>query len=190
MNTHALLQGLLMYGIVPLWLTAGVADYVCHRVTRIEMNSGVKESVLHLLQFGSVGLAMLAALFLEVNAAVILLMLVMLGLHQAIAGWDVRYANGTRRVSPMEQHIHGILEMNPAFGTAIVAILHWDQFVALLGRGDAFFDLAWKHNPLPAWYLTLVLVAVLVFGVLPYGEEFLRTLRAGATRAQQPGAVS
>jgi len=190
MSTHALLQGLLMYGVVPIWLVAGLADYGCHRRSRIEWSSGLKESLLHLLQFGLVGVPLLAALLLEVNAAVLLVMLVMLLLHQAIAVWDVRYANRTRPVSPLEQHIHGVLEMNPTFGTAIVAILHWDQFIALFGGGNAVFNLAWKYNSLPAWYLTLVLVGVLVFGVLPYGEEFLRTWRAASTKALQPGAVS
>jgi hypothetical protein len=190
MSTHDLLLGLLMYGVVPVWLVAGLADYACHRLSRIEWSSGVKESFLHLLQFGLVGVPLLAALLLEVNAAAILVMLVMLLLHQAAAVWDVRYGNGTRRVSPVEQHIHGVLEMNPAFGIAIVAILHWDQFIALFGGGNAAFTLAWKHDSLPAWYLTLVLVGVLLFGVLPYGEEFLRTWRAASTKALQPGAVS
>jgi hypothetical protein len=117
--TDILLQHFLMYLVVPVWLLAGLADYFCHRASHIEHTSGVAESLLHLLQFGEVGVPLLAALFLEINAAVLLVMLVGLVLHQATAMWDVRYANATRRVTPIEQHVHGVLEMVPAMATAV-----------------------------------------------------------------------
>src|SRR5438045_5097737 len=106
-----LLRGALMYIVLPVWLVAGLSDYLCHRASRIECTSGPKESLLHVAQFAEVGLPLLAALFLEINAGVILLMVLCLFLHQATAIWDVRYASGTRTVSPVEQHIHGVLEM-------------------------------------------------------------------------------
>jgi hypothetical protein len=191
MSTAILLQHFLMYVVVPAWLLAGVADYFCHRVARIEATSGAFESLLHLLQFAQVGIPMLAALFLEINAAVLLIMLVGLVLHQATAVWDVRYANDTRRVAPVEQHVHGVLEMMPAIATAIVAILNWPEFLSLFGIGEASFALELKQPPLPSWYLWSVMLAVLVFGVLPYGEELLRTLRAGdLTRARRTAAGS
>lgn len=191
MSTEVLLQHFLMYVVVPLWLLAGLADYLCHRSARIEDTSGPFESLLHLLQFAQVGIPMLAALFLEIDAAVLLLMLVGLALHQATAVWDVRYANDTRRVPPTEQHIHGVLEMTPALATAAVAILHWPQFLSLFGFGEAHFALELKRPPLPAWYLWSVMLGALTFGVLPYGEELLRTLRARRlTGARKVGAGS
>jgi hypothetical protein len=191
MSTTILLQHFLMYVVMPTWLLAGLADYFCHRSARIEQTSGVFESLLHLLQFTQVGIPMLAVLFLEINAAVLLIMLVGLLLHQATAIWDVRYANGTRRVAPVEQHVHGVLEMTPAIATAIVAILHWPQFLSLFGIGEARFVLELKQPPLPAWYLWSIMLSVLSFGVLPYGEELLRTLRArGLTRARRMAAGS
>jgi hypothetical protein len=168
-----------MYVVVPLWLMAGLADWLCHRASRLEVTSGLKESLLHLLQFGEVGLPLLAVLFLQVNAAVLFLMILALVLHQATAIWDVRYANATRTVSPVEQHIHGALEATPAVATAIVVILHWREFRALLRFEPASFVLELKHVPLPAWYLALVLTAVVFAGLLPYGEELLRTIRTG-----------
>lgn len=183
MSTPILLQHFLTYVVVPVWLLAGLADYMCHRSARIEETSGVFESLLHLLQFGQVGIPLLAALFLEINAAILLIMLVGLVLHQATAVWDVRYANDTRRVAPIEQHVHGVLEMTPALATALVAILQWPQFLSLFGNGEAHFTLELKRPPLPAWYLWSVMLAVLAFGVLPYGEEVLRTLRARARRS-------
>ncbi|ETF03615.1 hypothetical protein W822_05630 [Advenella kashmirensis W13003] len=53
---------ILIYFILPLWLIEGFADWVYHRKSHIESTSGPKESVLHFLQFGEVGVALLAAL--------------------------------------------------------------------------------------------------------------------------------
>jgi hypothetical protein len=178
MPTEILLQHFLMYVVVPVWLLAGVADYWCHRAARIEQTSGVFESLLHLLQFAQVGVPLLAALFLEINAAVLSIMMTGLVLHQATAVWDVRYANDTRRVTPVEQHVHGVLEMAPAIATAVVAILHWPQFLSLFGIGGANFAPELKHRALPAWYVWSVMAAVVACGVVPYGEELLRTFRA------------
>lgn len=182
--TDILLQHFLMYLVVPVWLLAGVADYFCHRASHIERTSGVAESLLHLLQFVEVGVPLLAALFLEINAAVLLVMLAGLALHQATAMWDVRYANATRRVTPIEQHVHGVLEMAPAVATAVVAILHWPQFMALLGAGEADFALQFKRSPLPGWYLGTVMLGVALCGVLPYGEELVRTVRSRPIRTR------
>ena len=182
--TDILLKHFLMYLVVPVWLLAGLADYFCHRASHIERTSGVAESLLHLLQFALVGMPLLAALFLEINAAVLLVMLAGLVLHQATAMWDVRYANATRGVTPIEQHVHGVLERTPAIATAVVAILHWPQFMALLGVGEADFALQLKRPPLPGGYLWAVMLGVALCGVLPYGEELLRTMRSWRSRAR------
>jgi hypothetical protein len=50
-----------MYFVLPVWLAAGFADYLCHRASHIELTS---ESLLHLLQFGEMALPILAAMFL------------------------------------------------------------------------------------------------------------------------------
>jgi hypothetical protein len=93
MQMAEVLRTLLMYFVLPLWLAAGFADYLCHRAAHIERTSGWKESLLHLLQFGEMALPILAALFLEINAGVILLMIVCLILHEATAYWDRRQLN-------------------------------------------------------------------------------------------------
>lgn len=180
MTVPGLLVLFLMYVLVPLWLAAGLADWLCHRATRIEVTSGLKESVLHIVQFVLVGVPLLAALFLQVNAAILLMMIAGLVLHQAVAIWDVRYANATRRVPPAEQHLHGMLEAIPAVATAVVIILHWQEFRGLLGRAPASFVLEPKHAPLPGWYLASVLAATAIAGALPYAEEFVRCLRGRA----------
>ncbi|WP_343728438.1 diguanylate cyclase [Duganella sp.] len=177
----------LMYFIVPLWLAAGVADWVMHRRAGIEHNSGPKESMIHLLMLAEMGLPVLAALFLQVNALVLLFMIAAFFVHEATAMWDVSYAVTRRVVTPLEQHIHSFLEMLPLMAVSMVALLHWPQFTALLGIGPeaADFSLRWKESPLPRHYVVWLMVAIVLFELLPYGEEFLRTLRGRYQRKVQ-----
>jgi hypothetical protein len=174
----------LMYFVLPLWLIAGFADYLCHRAAQIEKTSGAKESLLHLLMFAEMGLPILAAIFLEINALVFAVMIVAFLLHEATALWDVAYATETRGVGPFEQHVHSFLEMLPLMGLTMIAVLHWPQFLALFGLGDeaARFDIALKPYPLPWPYVAAILGAVLLFEVLPYLEELVRGLRANHGR--------
>jgi hypothetical protein len=176
-------QSMLMYVVLPLWLAAGFADYLCHRAASIETTSGPKESLLHLLQFVEMAIPTLAAIFLEINALIILVMIVSLVLHQLTAMWDVRYAYHTREVIPLEQHVHSVLEMLPLTALLIVVLLHWQQFLVLFGMGAeaANFSLRLKEPPLPWLYVTVMLALVLLFEVLPYAEELARGLRARRT---------
>ena len=178
MDAAEVTRNVLMYFILPLWLAAGFADYLCHRASNIEHTSGWKESVLHLLQFGEMAVPILAAMFLDINALVIVVMIVCFFLHEATALWDVSYASATREVTPIEQHVHSFLEMLPLMGLLMVIVLHWDQFIALFGLAPARFDIALKQPPLGLGYVITVLVLVLLFEVLPYLEELLRGFRA------------
>src|SRR5882762_3092910 len=103
-------HAVLMYFVLPLWLAAGFADYLCHRAASIETTSGWKESLLHLLQFGEMAIPTFAAIFLEINALVIATMIICLIAHEATATWDVNYAYSRREVTPTEQHVHSFLE--------------------------------------------------------------------------------
>jgi hypothetical protein len=175
---------ILMYFVLPVWLIAGFADWLCHRATHIESTTGAKESLIHLLMFAEVGIPLLAAMFLEVNALVIAAMIVAFFVHEATAMWDVRYATTARTVSPIEQHVHSFLEMIPLMGLVIVVALHWSQFLALFGAGSetARFDLTWKHQQLPVAYIAVVMIVIVLFELLPYLEEFFRGLRANSGR--------
>jgi hypothetical protein len=177
MQTADTLRLLLMYVVLPLWLAAGFADYLCHRAARIAETSGWKESLLHLLQFAELALPVLAALFLEINAAVILIMIVALVLHELTAIWDVSYATATRTVTPTEQHVHSVLEMLPLTALLMVIAIYWDQFVSLFGFAPAHFELRLKSVGLDPWYVGGILAVTLLFEVLPYLEELVRGLR-------------
>lgn len=173
-------QATLLYFILPLWLAAGVADYLCHRATNIEQTSGYKESLLHLLMFAELAVPLLAALFLEINALVILFMIAGFVVHQLTALWDVSFAIDKREITPIEQHVHSFLEMLPLMSAIIVIILHWPQFLALFAAGPeaARFEIKLKPEPLPWSYVGAFLGAVALCELLPYAEELVRGLRA------------
>jgi hypothetical protein len=192
MQAAQVTQLVLMYFVLPLWLAAGLVDYLCHRASNIATTSGAKESLLHLLQFAEVGVPILAAIFLEINALVFAVMIIAFLLHEATALWDVTYASATREVTPIEQHVHSFLEMLPLMGLLMVAVLHWGQFLALFGLGPepARFTITLKPEPLPWAYVVAVLAGVLLFELLPYGKELVRGLRAnrGALTPRPPHA--
>ena len=118
---------ILMYFILPLWLAAGFADWLCHRATHIEMTTGAKESLIHLLMFAEIGLPLLAAMFLEINGLIIAVMLLAFFVHEATALWDVSYATTARTVTPIEQHVHSFLEIIPLMALVGVVSRHWQQ---------------------------------------------------------------
>jgi hypothetical protein len=181
---------ILMYFILPLWLVAGFADWLCHRATHIETTTGAKESMIHLLMFAEIGLPLLAAMFLEINGLIIAVMLLAFFVHEATALWDVSYATSARTVTPIEQHVHSFLEIIPLMALVSVVSRHWQQFLALFGMGSEPLrtDLTLKSEPLPIGYIASILITVLLFELLPYIEEFVRGLRANRGRLIPPKA--
>jgi hypothetical protein len=179
---------ILMYFVMPVWILAGTADYLCHRRNDISHTAGPKESLMHLLMFGEIGIPLLAGLFLEINALIFLVMIVAFVVHEATALWDVSYATRHRRVPPIEQHVHSFLELMPLVAGILVAVLHWPQFLALFGLGDepARWSLRLKSEPLPMAYVAAVLAAALLLAALPYLEELVRGLKAQRAQAAAP----
>lgn len=171
---------LLLYFVLPVWLIAGFADWLCHRSTGIETTTGLKETWIHILMFFEMGVPLLSALFLDVNALVIGFMMVLFFCHEATALWDVSYAVTARRVSPIEQHVHSFLEMVPLMALLLVISRHWSQFLALFGAGDepARFELKLRADPLPEGYIIAVMTGILLLEVLPYFEEYWRGKKA------------
>jgi hypothetical protein len=177
-------RAFLMYFVVPLWIAAGTADAVCHREADIETTSGPKESALHILMLAEVGIPLMAAMFLEVTSPVLALLIASFILHELTALWDVSYAVKRREVTPVEQHIHSFLEMIPLMAASFTAILHWKQFLSLIGIGDDPRDsrIMLKKRPLPLAYSATVIVSVTLLEGLPYMHEFIRGLRATPLR--------
>ena len=114
-----LLRHYLLFFILPLWMAAGVTDYVLHKRAQIEENAGTKESILHALQLGEAGIPVMLALLLEVNAFTFLVMVLAFILHELTSLWDVSYASAHRYVSPLEQHVHSFMEVLPLMALSL-----------------------------------------------------------------------
>jgi hypothetical protein len=174
--TATLVQQALLYVLMPLWLLAGFADYLCHRVLHIEYSAGVKEAVLHLLLLAELGAAFLLILLFEVNAAVLALLIGIAVLHELTAWWDLAYAASRRRIPVPEQWVHGLQEFIPWAGLAGLMVLHPEQTWALFGLGDEVPD--WSMNlrppPLPPRILALLALGGLLLVLLPFIAEYRR----------------
>jgi hypothetical protein len=172
-------QSILLYAVMPLWLAAGLLDWGCHRRTGIAHTSGPTEAWLHVAMVIEAGLAVLAALFLEINAGVIVLLGMLLLAHAFTCHWDLHYTHGLREVSPFEQSVHAHMEALPVAAFVLLAASHWVQVLAIFGVGTEApqWSLVPKHAPLPLPLSVGVVVSCLVFGALPYAEELFRTLK-------------
>jgi hypothetical protein len=184
----------LLYAVVPLWLAVGAADWACHRAARIEHSTGAKESLLHLAMMAEAGLPVLACLFLEITSPVLALVLVCFLLHEATALWDLEYASSRREIAPIEQHVHDYLVGVPLMAAAFVAVLHWPRLKALLGAAPGAasedFEVRLRKGPPSKGYAGGLLVAIMLFEVLPYLEELGRGLAANGGRLAPRAGVS
>jgi hypothetical protein len=189
METLTPVWEILVYVVLPLWVLAGFADYLCHRASDIEHANGAKESLIHWLMLGEVGVPLLAAVFLKVNALVMAVMIVALIAHEITGYLDLRLAMRTRYVSALEQQIHSLLEVLPFIAMLLVFILHWNQALALFGLGDEPAQWFFATKPLPSFAeLLWPGIAFAVFALVPYAEEFIRGLRTrpfSATSAER-----
>jgi hypothetical protein len=84
-----LINTFLLLVLLPAWLVVGLMDWWCHRVSRIETTVGPKESVLHLVLSAPAAVAITPALLLEINAAVITILIVMFVAHELSTNLDV-----------------------------------------------------------------------------------------------------
>jgi len=174
---------ILLYLVMPAWLAAGAADWACHRRAGLEHTTGVKEALLHLLMIAQMGLGVLAAVFLEINSAVLLLLITLLIAHALTSHWDLHYATGKRAVSAFEQSVHAYLEGLPLAALALLVASHWLQFTAIFGAAASAPDWrwAWKADMLPTSTIAVLLAASAIFGFAPYAEELYRSLKARRT---------
>jgi hypothetical protein len=174
----------LLYVVPSIWLASSLSDWACHRYSRIEDNAGVKESIMHWLLLGEMGVPVLATMFLEITSPVILVMIAGFAAHEVTVYCDLRIANAERDVTPTEQMVHSVMEMVPLFGIWLVSLLRRGELRALIGasarRPD--FSIRLKEKPLPLSYRIALLSAMTLFGGIPFLEELWRTTRAAAQR--------
>jgi hypothetical protein len=170
---------ILAYVVLPLWALCGLLDYLCHRASGMTSVTGPRESFLHWLMLAEVVVPFALALFLQINALVLALMLLCLAAHEITGYYDLKLAMATRRVTIFEHQVHSALEILPLAALLLLMALHWPQTMALFGFGQENADWALRAKTPEAWetllppFLTFVLLSL-----LPYGEELWRGFRA------------
>jgi hypothetical protein len=176
-------QAYLLYVALPSWAIPGFADWLCHRKSKIETTSGTHESLTHALMMASIGIPSLMALLLEINASTLVALLTGCLLHEGIVVWDVAYAADRRKVTTTEQHVHSFLEVLPFMSLSFIMCMHWDQVLAIFGKGPskASFSIRLKEKPIDPWYLAVIGALLTGLVAVPYAEEFVRCFRVDQT---------
>ncbi|GAB3765895.1 hypothetical protein GCM10028796_24140 [Ramlibacter monticola] len=177
MNTQEVASLVLMYGVVPLWIAAGLADWACHRRTRIERTSGLGENALHWVLLAEGGVALFAAVLLEPDAGVLLIVFAAFLAHELTTYMELRYTARRRQIRPFEQMVHSYMELLPLVLLALLAMMNWDQVMALFAQDTPDLDMRLKDVPWPRDYLLGAGIAVLLLNVVPLVEETWRCLR-------------
>jgi hypothetical protein len=158
----------LLWGLWPLWLVAGVADWACHRRTRIERTSGRQEWLLHALQAGQLGIALALALFVEMTLMALLAMAFIVLVHWATAYVDTRYTYGVREIAPFEQSVHALLSLIPVFAVVLLALAHPQAWAS------PDWGIVPKASPIPAALLVAFIGPTLALQLVPLMEEGFR----------------
>jgi hypothetical protein len=178
-NLQNMLEGLLLWGLYPLWLLAGAGDYLCHRQTDIEHTSGSKESWFHVLQFLCLLVAFSAAVLLNTNVVVFAIIVAAVLSHSLLTFFDVAYTDGRRYISPVEQYVHGFMDVLPWAATAIFGVLHASEI-----RAEVTSHVFVLRPSLDIEHVLLVGSFAVLAGV-PILEELARTRRHRFERAQR-----
>ena len=124
----------------------------------------------HALQFGSLLTFLSALLLLDSGAASLAIAGSAVIAHTVLAFIDVSYTEGRRHISPLEQSVHGYLEVLPLIAFAVTAILFYTQSQ----------QAAILVNPRGS---VILLVSYVVLAGLPIAEELWRTARQREARA-------
>ena len=174
MKLHALTIDLLVYVLYPLWLLAGAIDYGCHRRTSIAATSGVVETWLHIAQFVTIAIVFFGAIFLEPTLAAIALLGTTVILHLVLSYVDVVYTQPKRYISPLEQHVHGFLDVLPIIAVCLLALLGLSEPQSTTGFALRFHE--------PATGITLLIASFIGLAGFPVIEEHLRTAMRASRR--------
>ncbi|KGJ97548.1 hypothetical protein GAB14E_1137 [Colwellia psychrerythraea] len=179
MDTSTLLVSAMLYVFLPLWGIAGFVDWCCHRATKIEITSGIKESLMHSLMGIQMGLPILLCLLFKVNVLILLICIFTWVCHEIVAHCDVRYAAPRRVISIWEMHAHTYLGSLPFYMLISIFMINWDQFLLLITFNWADnMSLALIEVPHgSSSYLPIYIAFMCILCVFPYIEENLRCLK-------------
>jgi hypothetical protein len=172
MEIRSLVDALLIGVFYPLWLIAGLIDYICHRRSDIAHSSGSTESWLHVAQFASLGLTLSLAALLAITPLAFTLLAGLVVIHTILSFIDVSYTEGRRYISPLEQHAHGFMDVLPIVGVCLIGVMNWNELQA------SPWTLKWKQPPIPGLQGVALIGSYFILAGVPIFEELLRTLRS------------
>jgi hypothetical protein len=161
--------------LYPLWLAAGGIDYLCHRRTNIELTSGIRECGFHVAQFAALVVAIVLSTMLALTGMVLAMLIAVVAVHSALSYADVSYTQGRRHISPLEQHVHGFMDVLPVVAVCLLAVLNWHDI------WSSPWQLQLDDNPLDLRKLVLLGTFVLFTGG-PVLEELWRTWKCVSRR--------
>lgn len=164
--------------LAPLWVLAGMADFACHRVLRIERSAGLAESALHGLMLLELVPMIVAVLWLEINTAALALMLAACVLHEITTWADLAYAESQRDIPWFEQWVHGLQQSIPWVSFGLAVLTHPDAAAGLVGFHSAqdAWTFHWKATPVPVSAMAAFLAASAILVAGPWVSEFMRCL--------------
>lgn len=176
--TSKLLFNLVLYACLPLWLIFGGLDWYCHKRSKIETTTGIKESMYHAIMGVQVGIPVFLGLYFEINVLLLLLMFGVLIAHEWVAHRDVSYALNTREISVLEIHVHSFLECLPFVIVMLIICINWPAFVDLITfNWGGHLQLVLKAEPLQKSYIAAYVGLMLFADIIPFVEELYRCWR-------------
>ena len=179
MDTSQLLINFLLFMLLPIWGIAGLADWFCHRATKIEHTSGVKETLMHSVMGIQIAIPLVLCLLYTVNVLILIICFMTWFLHEVVAHADVKYASPRREISIWEMHAHNYLATLPMYMLITIVIINWPQFINLISlnwQGNmALIPVETPHGG--SGYLFSYLIFMSVVCVFPYIEENIRCIR-------------
>lgn len=170
---------MILYGLLPLWGITGLIDWNCHRITKIETTSGLRESLIHTAMGIQLGIPILVCMLFYVNVTVLLICFVAWFLHEFVAHYDVHYSAPKRHISIWEVHVHNYMATVPLYLLMLILVINWDMFINLITfnwEGNLQLQRVSSTYVGPK-YLSAYLTFMAITCVVPYAEENFRCLR-------------
>lgn len=173
-----ILRNYLLFFLLPVWIVAGALDWWCHRRAGIE-RFGLYEPLLHLALLSLAGLPILLGLFFQINAPVLLVVMLCFLVHEVVGTIDIRWATHRRGIRPLEQRVHDYMTAVPFAALSLVLVLHWQELVLLARQPIEALSqpLRLRDQPLAPGVVGTILCLIFVANILPYLEEVLRAWR-------------
>ncbi len=185
-ETDYALVNIILFVFLPIWCIAGYIDWYCHKKSKIEITTGLPESLLHSLMGVQCGVPIFLCLLFKVNALILLVCFASLIFHELVAFYDVRMATNKRHISILEMHVHAYLSTTPLFLVLMIVAINWGLVTRLIQSGvqgaDQFTFIQSEYTFGNAYYLPVFSISLFVLCVMPYIEELFRCVRSAVVR--------